>query len=136
MKSRVFFASLDQLHEMLHWIRSEAARLGFQSSDLYRIELASEEAIVNVIHHSYLDQGGEIGIDIDSTKSGAMQIEISDSGQAFNPLMQKQKKHAPATLEEREAGGLGIIFIQKCMDSVRYERKNNHNVLTLTKNIR
>ncbi|MBF8263733.1 MAG: rsbW [Parachlamydiales bacterium] len=132
MKSRVFCAALDELHEMLQWIRSEAAQMGFGPSDLYRIELAAEEAIVNVIHHSYSKRGGEIGIGIQS-QPHAMQIEITDSGQPFNPLEQKPKQ-AGATLEEREEGGLGIVFIEKCMDQISYERKNNRNVLTLTKN--
>ena len=57
METRTFSASLEQLHEMLYWIRDAAEKMGFGSSDLYKIELAAEEALVNVIHHSYRRQG-------------------------------------------------------------------------------
>ena len=50
MKSLNFFASLDQLHEMLSFIREEATAMDFDTQRLYQIELASEEALVNVIH--------------------------------------------------------------------------------------
>jgi serine/threonine-protein kinase RsbW len=132
MKSRHFFASLDQLHEMLLWIREEAAKMGFDSSELYKIELAAEEAIVNVIHHSYGNQKGKVEIAVDSLPD-RLQITISDEGAPFNPLAKKTKKDLGAPLEEREMGGLGLFFIRKCLDEVSYQRKNNQNILTLIK---
>ena len=105
--------------------------MGFDSKHLYQIELASEEALVNVIHYSYADLGGVIEIGIE-TRSDRLLIRISDGGAAFNPLAKKTKQ-PNVSLEEREMGGLGLLFIRKCMDEVSYQRKGNRNILILIK---
>jgi len=132
METKTFFADLGHLHEILRWIRREAEKMSFTSSDLYKIELASEEAIVNVIHHSYEDKGGDVSVSIDLF-SGSIKIMISDSGHPFNPLAQKTKASLDTPLEERQMGGLGILFIRKCLDEVSYQRINHQNILTLIK---
>ena len=135
METKIFLAAIENLHEMLHWIRSEAQRMAFGSSDLYKIELAAEEAIVNVIRHSYEGKGGEVFITI-HTQPESITITISDCGIPFNPLAKKPKAQLNASLEEREMGGLGLVFIRKCLDEVSYQRQNQRNILTLIKKIR
>lgn len=135
METRTFSASLEYLHEMLRFVRIEAQKMGFSRSDQYKIELAAEEAIVNVIHHSYQDKGGDVSISIDSA-DGLLKVTISDMGLPFNPLAQKLKVHSKESLQERQPGGLGLIFIRKCLDEVSYERKNNQNILMLIKKCR
>ncbi|MCE5316516.1 MAG: ATP-binding protein [Parachlamydia sp.] len=132
-QSKFFFASLQHLHEMLAWIRDESRRVGFTKADLYKIELAAEEAIVNVIHYSYSDAGGEIEIAVRTDVQREVQIVISDNGRSFNPLVHKPKDNLNVSLAEMEVGGLGIIFMRKCMDEVIYQRLNNQNILTLIK---
>jgi len=132
METRSFLADLEHLHEMLHWIREQAKEMSFGSSDLYKIELAAEEAIVNVIHHSYEDKSGEVTISM-KILGHSLEIIIADSGQPFNPLTPKPPFHHDASLEERQMGGLGLLFMRKCLDKINYERKNNRNILTLIK---
>ena len=107
--------------------------MGFDTKRLYQIELASEEALVNVIHHSYADLGGVIEIGI-KANPGRLEIRICDGGAPFNPLA-KRTPQQHADLSERVTGGLGLLFIRKCMDEVSYERKSNRNILTLIKKI-
>ena len=132
METRTFLATLGHLHEMLHWIRGQAEKTGFGPSDLYKIELAAEEALVNVIHHSYEGRSGEVFISV-SASAGSIKVTISDSGIPFNPLAQKPRVDHDASLEERQMGGLGLLFIRKCLDEVSYQRKNDQNILTLIK---
>ena len=61
-------------------------------------------------------------------------VSFTDSGKAFNPL-EKPDPDITLSVEEREIGGLGIFLTKKYMDSVLYERKDNQNVLTITKTI-
>ncbi len=129
-----FVATLDQLHEMVGWIRGIAEGVGFSSMDRYKVQLAAEEAIVNVIHYSYGDKGGEILIEIDPCVE-RLQIMITDWGVAFNPLVRRSKAHLHGSLEERTMGGLGILFIRKCLDEVSYQRKAEQNILTLIKKV-
>jgi anti-sigma regulatory factor (Ser/Thr protein kinase) len=132
METRNFLAALDHLHEMLFWIRSEAQKMGFGTSELYKIELAAEEAIVNVIHHSYQDKGGPITIGIE-TSPRQISLTITDQGTAFNPLNCTPVKPQPRSIEEQEVGGLGLLFVHEYLDGIRYQRKNDQNILTLIK---
>lgn len=131
METKTFSASIEALHDMLQWIRTEAKKAGFHSSDLYQIELASEEAIVNVIHYSYGDRGGHVEISIDVLPQ-QFQVVLVDAGRPFNPLA-KMPKNKETDLLDRKIGGLGLLFIRKCLDEVSYQRKDKHNVLTLIK---
>jgi serine/threonine-protein kinase RsbW len=130
-EKKSFSASLEHLHEILSWICSRAGEFKFGTSDLYKIELACEEAIVNVINHSYKNRRGVVTIAIDR-KGGLFSVSVIDSGKAFNPLT-RNVTIKETDLRRRSIGGLGLIFIRYCMDEVRYERKNNQNILTLIK---
>lgn len=130
MKTKMFTASLDHLHGMLKFISEKAQALGFKDH-LRKIELAAEEAIVNVIHHSYSGREGKIQLDIDFNHD-ALHVTISDFGKPFNPLAQETSFSPNVPIEERDVGGLGLVFIRKCADDVSYERKGEQNVLSLT----
>ena len=129
-----FFASLDHLHEMLTWILSKAKTMGFQGKELHQLELASEEALVNIIHYAYADRGGEIEMSISATPS-AICIEICDQGKFFNPLKFEPTKNQNKPLVEREVGGLGIQLMRQCLDELLYTRKGEKNSLTLIKKL-
>lgn len=119
---------------MLHWIRSQLRAFGLDETKIRQTELASEEALVNIIRHGYQEKAGKIEIALDE-KKGQMEVVIRDYGPAFNPLEKELNFNPHATLEERDIGGLGILFIRECMDEVRYARENDANVLTLIKKL-
>jgi anti-sigma regulatory factor (Ser/Thr protein kinase) len=134
-QSRIFYASIDYLHEMLGFICAEAKLVGFDSSAIQKIEIASEEAIVNVIHHSYSGLGGEIEIAVLGEPQMQMEITISDTGAPFDAFEEESKADVSSPLDKREIGGLGLLFIRNCLDEVRYRREGKWNVLTLIKKI-
>ncbi|HSX25767.1 MAG TPA: ATP-binding protein [Chlamydiales bacterium] len=128
---KTFSAKLDQLHSMLHWIQNQLVPMQYDQAILSKIELASEEALVNIIHHAYKDRSGKIEIEVNSFPGKRVEISIRDQGPPFNPLEYSSKIDLNASLEDREEGGLGIFFLLKCMDEVRYEREKGSNVLIL-----
>ncbi len=134
-QSRLFYASVDHLHEMLGFICAEAKLVGFDASSISKIEMASEEAIVNVIHHAYEGLGGEIEIAILGEPQQKMEITISDTGSPFDAFEQKFQADVSSPLDKREIGGLGLHFIRNCLDDVLYRREGKWNVLTLIKKI-
>jgi serine/threonine-protein kinase RsbW len=98
------------------------------------LNLVLEEAVSNVIFYAFKDNEiHEIIISI-TLEENILTIEISDEGIPFDPTL-RQKPDLSLPAEERPIGGLGIFLISKIMDSVNYKRYNNHNVLTLIKNI-
>ena len=122
---KVFPAKIDLLHSMLEWIA--ACLVGWDRKSLRKVELASEEALVNIIHHAYQGRPEPIEISVQVSKSHA-EIIFKDHGPPFNPL-QRKAPDCSGRLEDREVGGLGIHLMRQYMDEVRYTREANCNVL-------
>ena len=98
------------------------------------INLAVEEAVVNVMNYAY-PKGtvGEVRIDA-SVTDGLLTLLISDSGTPFDPTVKKDPDiNLPA--EKRVIGGLGILLVRQIMDTVTYQHTDGKNVLTLVKKI-
>ncbi len=123
---------LDNLHALMGFVTSYAAQQAFGGEKTAAIELALEEIFINIIKHAYTERCIEGDIEvacwIDGSKS--LIIEIADSGEFFDPFS-IQNPDTTADIENRRIGGLGIYFVKKIMDEVRYRRENDRNVLTL-----
>jgi serine phosphatase RsbU (regulator of sigma subunit)/anti-sigma regulatory factor (Ser/Thr protein kinase) len=131
MERLVFPAKLENLPHMFAFIREGAGRQGFVHEHIDKIQLACEEALVNVISYAYPKAPGDIEITYLNSTS-YLEICIIDAGIPFDPLsLPEPDIHKP--IEERTIGGLGIFMMKKIMDEVRYERKGDRNILTLTK---
>ena len=131
--TKAFPARLGMLYSILLWIRQHAKEANFSKKDLRKVELACEEALMNVIRHAYKNQRGEVELQIHVLDHKEIEIVIKDYGPSFNPLLVGEKINRTALLEERREGGLGIFLMQKYMDEVNYLREDPYNVLTLKK---
>lgn len=125
---KTFDATLDNLYMMLAHIRASALEAGFSEESTSKIELALEEALVNIVCYAYPENKGIIELQCKSDKKG-MTILIRDSGVPFNPLKYEAKSPSPS----QGIGGYGIHFIKQIMDDIQYTRDNNSNVLLMTK---
>lgn len=130
-----FNATLSELYEMLGWIREKLNQTGLSDVEVRRIEIAMEEGLVNVISYAYQGKEGMIALFIQFEEGKYVEIIIEDSGLPFNPLKHKRKVDPFAPVEELEEGGLGILFMQKLMDKVEYQRFKEKNRLTMRKNL-
>jgi anti-sigma regulatory factor (Ser/Thr protein kinase) len=107
--------------------------LSVSSEERSAIMIAGEEVFVNVIRHAYVEERGDVVVTL-AARDREIEITLSDTGPAFNPLAVAEPD-LDRPLEERKAGGLGIVLVRKLMDTVRYERREGTNVLTLTKRV-
>jgi len=99
------------------------------------INLAVEEAVVNVMNYAYPEGTvGEVKIDA-SVVDELLTITIADSGSPFDPT-EKENPDINLPAEERSIGGLGILLVRQFMDTVAYQRTDGMNILTLTKRIK
>ena len=123
-------AKLENLGRFIASVSDCAKAQEFEQEKISKIELAAEEALVNIIRYAYPEGPGEVEM-ICKMDGGRFVIEIIDSGIPFD-VAAKPDPDVNAVIPEREPGGLGIFLIKKVMDEVRYRRENDRNILTLT----
>ena len=100
----------------------------------WRIQVALDEILSNIIKHGYRNGQGAIGLAFSEDGRGVT-VEIVDSAPAFDP------REAPAAdttspLEARRPGGLGVRFAEALVDELSYERRGEDNHLRLTWHVR
>ncbi|MDL2246774.1 ATP-binding protein [Methanobrevibacter sp. OttesenSCG-928-K11] len=100
-----------------------------------QLELAIEEAFVNVANYAYDNESSEnyikINITFENQPLKAI-VQIIDKGLKYNPL-KSAEPNISLDATDRPIGGLGIFLIKKNTDAISYFYKNNENVLTLEK---
>ncbi len=134
MAEKTLPALKENFESFMQFIEEEAKKIGFSKSQLFKINLAAEEAVINVINYAYVEKEAEMLTVICTVLpalSPGLKVDIIDSGIPFNPL----KRETPDTtleVHEREIGGLGIHMIRKCTTCVNYTDENEQNRLTMT----
>jgi serine/threonine-protein kinase RsbW len=98
---------------------------------IFKLNLALDELITNVIAYGYAEQKDGV-IDIEMRRhDDRVVVKLIDSAAAFDPLSVTEPDTA-AALEDRKIGGLGIHFVRTLIDEVDYRRDDDRNVITLT----
>jgi len=123
--------TVPQLNDFIDGFSLEA---GLDMSMTMSLNLALEEAVVNVMTYAYApDTQGELILEAVADK-GVVTFILTDTGVPFDPTA---KEDADTTLgiEDRPIGGLGIFLVRQLMDVVDYQRVDGQNVLTLTKKL-
>ena len=124
-------AKLEHMEKLQKFAADFATSQGFPAKQIIEIELACEEALVNIIHHAYPDgHPGEIEIDCKVVQSENCIIELVDTGQPFD----LEAIYAPDINEDisnRKIGGLGWVLIKQFADEINYRRHQAKNYLTL-----
>ena len=125
---------IDTVPQLPQFIDEVAEDAALDASQAMSLNLAIEEAVVNVMEYAY-PEGTKGTVNIGATiANGLLSFVISDSGKPFDPTA-KAEVDTTLSAEERPIGGLGIHLIRQIMDDVAYERKDNKNILTLRKNL-
>jgi serine/threonine-protein kinase RsbW len=132
----VFSASLDALQQIMEWLHAKICSAQLTEDSQQKIEVAAEEAIVNVIHYAYLEKAPSKDIDITTEvySQEKIIILIKDKGIPFDPTAVEKSVNVSQNLDERTEGGLGIVFMRNNVDDVCYRREGIWNILTLVKN--
>jgi serine/threonine-protein kinase RsbW len=132
----------EKVQQVCQFMAQGAMQAGLGETAVFHIELACDEACTNIIEHAYGGEGvGDIEVSWEIVGSRFV-ITIHDHGRAFDPA----QVPTPDTLsdlytsetdlvENLRVGGLGIHFMRKLMDDVRFHFDAQGNTLTLIKNI-
>jgi serine phosphatase RsbU (regulator of sigma subunit)/anti-sigma regulatory factor (Ser/Thr protein kinase)/PAS domain-containing protein len=114
----------EELDKIMSWA-------GFAMKEILDMQLAVEEACINIVRHGYRGTYGEILIAIDF-KEDCLTVTIEDNAPQFDPT-KFEEPNFTSDLERRPIGGLGIHLMRSLADEMRYEYEMGKNRLILTK---
>jgi anti-sigma regulatory factor (Ser/Thr protein kinase) len=122
-----------EVPRLIDWVGSCCAAEGLAEDLTFKLTLALEEAVANVIDHAFrgLPQPHSIKVRLDITAQ-SVTAEIIDNGRPFDPTAAPDPDLS-LPLEERDPGGLGIHLMRGMMDRVHYRRGDGNNILQLEK---
>ncbi|MBN4067098.1 ATP-binding protein [Simkania negevensis] len=131
----IYPAELTSLHPIIAAISQAARSASFSKQALHDIQLASEEAVVNIINHAYSTSSPNNQIDVVCTSERPKQLKITiiDKGKPFNPLIEGPEYNPNLPLQERQLGGIGLLLIRKLMTRLTYLYKKRENIFTMEK---
>ncbi len=108
---------------------------GIAADDAARILILLEELLTNLLKYGYPDRAepgwAEIALALNGSR---LEIEFIDDGCAFDPSA-GPSPNLDEPLEERPVGGLGLHLLRSLTEVVRYERRDNKNVIRLSRSV-
>lgn len=135
MKSLTLPGEIQSLEPMADFIHEAAAEAGLDKKVAYKLHLAVDEIITNVITHGYEEQGlkGEIEIRAEITPQ-SLTIVVEDSSPAFDPRTLDRPPSLDMALEDRPIGGLGVYLTLRSVDRFDYTHADGKNRNTFVVN--
>ena len=127
-----FSATFDNLKNIRSMLVDFLNNHKLQVKEIKEIELGTDEAVTNIIKHSYKEENKKniIEVELEFSENKVI-IHLYDNGTPVN-----EEKIKPRELSDVKPGGLGTYFINKIMDEVKWKKSDKWvNHLTLTKNI-
>ena len=125
---------IEEVPQLAAFVDEVCEIVGFDMSTTMSLNLALEEAVVNVMSYAY-PSGTTGNVNIEAMANDKrLKFVISDWGTPFDPTAEKEVD-TTLSAEERPIGGLGIHLVRQIMDSINYERIDGMNVLTLRKKL-
>lgn len=124
-------AKLDSLEKLMHFVSGFAEDHGFSKKRIFDIQLATEEALLNIFQYAYPgEHKGEVEVTCEMKGDSELHIRILDTGIPFDILSLSEPDLA-CPLPDRKIGGLGCYLVRKMTDDVQYHRQGDANILTL-----
>ncbi len=112
----------ERLTEIAAFVTHAAREAGLNDDEVFHVEMAVDEACSNVIEHAYATRAGDINLACSCPAAGQFEVVIRDSGQPFDPAeVPAPHVGTAADLDDLDEGGLGLYFMRKLMDEVRFE---------------
>lgn len=122
-----------EIPRLLDWVEACCIAEGVADELRYKLMLALEEAVTNVINHAFADVPPPhlIRVHLDITAE-LFAAEVIDNGRPFDPTSAPDPD-LTLPLEERAPGGLGIHLMRNVMDRLHYKHAAGRNTLRLEK---
>lgn len=120
--------SLDSLGEIAEYVMAAAGEAGLDQQTSYRLRLAIDEIVTNIILYGYAGAGLQGDLHLQSTvDENALTISVVDTGVTYDPRQTPSPDNLDIPLEQRSMGGLGIYLALQNVDQFNYERVDDRN---------
>ena len=128
-----FCNKMSELEELGRKVVDYCHCLGLPKKVVFQIKLSMEEIFVNIISYGFSDNN-EHFIQVEVIHdNGTLTMKFVDDGVPFNPLLEAEEPDLNSPLEDRKAGGLGLHLTKCLMNEIKYDRRENKNVLIMKK---
>ena len=128
-RKQVFRADVLELDNVLSYVHSVIDKK-VEKNQSMKLDVVIEEIFVNIAKYAY-DDVGDVLIEVLFDKNKLI-LTFEDEGNPFNPL-EKDDPDTSLSSDDRQIGGLGIFMVKKMVDKVKYEYKDNKNILIIEK---
>lgn len=120
-----------EVPRMIEWVEQVLAAEGVGESPIFKVTLALEEAVMNIINYAFDGVPAPHRIALSLTVApDRLSTELTDNGREFDPAGMPEPD-VTLPLEQRAVGGLGLHLIRTMMDRVEYRRLNEENRLVM-----
>ncbi|MCR5451608.1 MAG: ATP-binding protein [Lachnospiraceae bacterium] len=136
LKTKDFFAALENLPEVAAFVKSVMSECGCGHEMISSVDIAVEEVYVNIASYAYDEDAASKPVWVSCGETDKDFILLfRDEGIPYDPL----KTEDPVTGDPQKMtiGGYGIFMVKTIADSVTYEydHENGQNVLVIKKKI-
>ena len=126
---------VQEVPQLAAFVDEVCEAVGMDMSMTMKMNLAIEEAVVNVMNYAY-PEGVKGDVRLKAVAHDTyVEFVLSDDGQPFDPTVGGEVDTS-LSAEERGIGGLGIFLVKHYMDGIKYKYVEGQNVLTLRKNLK
>ena len=120
----------ESFSELLAFVMGGARAANLSEDNLWKLELAVEELVTNVIRHGYAPgESASVRVGYGVSFSGDFSVQIRSGGVAFNPLL-AEAPDLTLDVAQRGVGGLGIHLVKTVTDQIDYQHEAGINVVS------
>ena len=120
--------NLESLARVRDFVKRVSQQAGLDKQNTYRLMLAVDEMVANIIIHGYQEAGLSGEIDVTAqVADGEFSITLDDTAVPYDPLERQDPIDLDTPLEERQIGGLGVFLAKRGGDQLLHEYVNGHN---------
>jgi len=133
VKNLTLPAQLSSLKIIGQFIIAVCQEAGIASKRAYKLRLAVDELVTNIIVHGYANSTTESMIEINAEiELVNLKITIADTGLPYDPRERVfDESILSQPIDERPIGGLGVFLSLQSVDEFSYETTEHKNISSL-----
>jgi anti-sigma regulatory factor (Ser/Thr protein kinase) len=122
-----------EIPRLIEWVEGCCRDSAVAGDTVFKMTLALEEAVANVIQHAFAGAPAPHRIEVQfDIVDRCVTAVVIDNGRPFDPSAAPEPDLS-LPLEQRDPGGLGILLIHRMVDRIEYRRSGGRNRLHLEK---